>query len=1293
MKPNRKLKKPQSSYSKFDLEEIIGLTVTNANGLASSTIDSKFAYTAGCVVVVYDVDLGTQSHLMVSNRTPKPLRCVAASHDGSYIAAGESGHQPAIIVWSSATLASISELKGHRNGVACTAFSPDGKHLVSVGIPQDGCICLWDWRSGKLVKKLKTCSPFSDVASVSFSADAKFILTAGKKHIKIWTVGLPTKSRAKTEPVSLTMHGKHVNLGNHKGCTFTDIVSPKGGDIVLVYALTGVLCVLHDGLTIIQSVNLMVEKGYALSTSQEFIACACNNGIVKLYTISSLEYAGELHYSDEKANNNTTESELATFPDAIACHFSTSEKLVVVYRDQSLYIWNIHGKFQATKCCVLVSHSGCIWDIKNLSCENMHDPSLACVARGCTGGVSFATCSADGSIRLWDLALQSVSTQRRSTLATDQHHVITEQHDILWLVGGGTFERESVVSGVITKGYRTMAVSSDGKHLAAGDSDGNLHIFNLYTSEYTCIQDVHEGEVLSLNFSMPVKKGTNSSVEDLESYYFLASSGHDKMIHLFDVNRKFYPIASINDHSAAVSLVKLTGNGRKIISCGSDRSLIFHDVAETDEEYTISRPHQQKASHGTIYDIAIDPMTQTADKKINVLDIASGQVIRSFKQGGEFGDPTKVCLDPSCSYVVCSYSDRSICMYDFTSGEMVARATGHGEAINGIIFLPDCKHLVSVGSDGCIFVWKVPAFLTSRMLQRIKKNSCPLSPNIISQRTAADRIKYYEENYLRSQSTGAAVIHEGKCPQGTPAFRFSVSRLPQWAKSKVTSPFVIPMDPIPSEVVRLEDHSPSKSSSVGNPPVNLLLHTPSIHNPRLSRNLSVPSYSKDSTTQGTCRSFALDKRWFTIHNVCLDFLSSPEVSNVKEQMVPLSSDLPQSPALEETKIEPMKHSPMNPIVTKFTLDPTSDNNGDVGQASHVNVDESNESGCLSHQHWLNNACALGEELSLQNSKQLQLSTSVDQVDADNCILISGNSSAVSKPKIEAPTTSARKRYSARFSVRRDLVRGQTLVLDSPIVDLCQATNRTKETSLANVTDSSVTKQEISERGSSNQQRERSSNLLIPKHTASQSNSSSSSSKSTEVKTTMIKDQQEACDMIRNDKSNVFTACKDALRTLDASSKTALEVFSRLKCITSTHENYPEASEAQLYAEAAEILPSIAKNVHEIVKCASSCGVDKVDIPGFEPLLGKFAESLSQRVIELLKESCTRKFHDVNFSHKVVNGDRLILEYNFSLSKLRRRDSNPSAVVALVLHQTQIIAAAAAAAGGGHRLQFSIIVRR
>lgn len=72
---------------------------------------------------------------------------------------------------------------------------------------------------------------------------------------------------------------------------------------------------------------------------------------------------------------------------------------------------------QGTKSCVLVSHSACIWDIKNLSCQYMHDLSLACAARGCPGKVSFATCSADGTIRLWNLVVQPESSEDCSSIA------------------------------------------------------------------------------------------------------------------------------------------------------------------------------------------------------------------------------------------------------------------------------------------------------------------------------------------------------------------------------------------------------------------------------------------------------------------------------------------------------------------------------------------------------------------------------------------------------------------------------------------------------------------------------------------------------------------------------------------------------------------------------------------------------------------------------------------------------------------------------------------------------------
>jgi hypothetical protein len=75
--------------SQLVLEEIIGLTTKNGNGLASNISTANCAYVAGCVVVVYNVDSGTQSHLIASHRVPKPLSCVAMSKDGRFVAAGE----------------------------------------------------------------------------------------------------------------------------------------------------------------------------------------------------------------------------------------------------------------------------------------------------------------------------------------------------------------------------------------------------------------------------------------------------------------------------------------------------------------------------------------------------------------------------------------------------------------------------------------------------------------------------------------------------------------------------------------------------------------------------------------------------------------------------------------------------------------------------------------------------------------------------------------------------------------------------------------------------------------------------------------------------------------------------------------------------------------------------------------------------------------------------------------------------------------------------------------------------
>ncbi|XVF76463.1 hypothetical protein PTKIN_Ptkin13bG0268300 [Pterospermum kingtungense] len=406
------------------------------------------------------------------------------------------------------------------------------------------------------------------IESIYSVGDAKYIVTAGKKHLKFWAAGACPRTR--------------------------------------------VMCLIDSGLSLRNSVDL--------------------KDVGSLLYLKAKTCYGEDDLFCQKTSERNFQS-APTLPDAVACQL-ISGKLVIVYGDHSLHAWNFHEENEL------------IFIRLNLCCENIHDPSLMCAAKGCSRGVSFATCSADGTIRLWDLVQQPDAP-------------------------GDTVDNNSLITepvGAMHIGFRSMAVSSDGKYMAVGDCEGNLHIYDLHNSDYKYIK--------GLNYPS------------------------------YDVKRNFVLIESIDEHSAAVTSVKLACDGSKILSCSADRALVFWDIGLTDGRCKICHRHHQMASNGTVYDMSVDPVME---------------VVVTVDQ---------VTMDQAAATSYACF--QIICVYDFMSREMIAQAVGHGEVMTGVIFLPDCKHIVSVGDDGCIFVWKLLARLASRMLQKVKENSVSFSPRIPS---------------------------------------------------------------------------------------------------------------------------------------------------------------------------------------------------------------------------------------------------------------------------------------------------------------------------------------------------------------------------------------------------------------------------------------------------------------------------------------------------------------------------------------------------------------------------------
>ncbi|XP_034721842.1 mitogen-activated protein kinase-binding protein 1-like, partial [Etheostoma cragini] len=75
-------------------------------------------------------------------------------------------------------------------------------------------------------------------------------------------------------------------------------------------------------------------------------------------------------------------------------------------------------------------------------------------------------------------------------------------------------------------------------------------------------------------------------------------------------------------------------------------------------------------------------------------------------------------MDPSGSFFATSCSDKNISIFDYESGECVATLFGHAEIVTCMRFSQDCRHLITVSGDSCVFVWRLDSQMTSVMRKR-----------------------------------------------------------------------------------------------------------------------------------------------------------------------------------------------------------------------------------------------------------------------------------------------------------------------------------------------------------------------------------------------------------------------------------------------------------------------------------------------------------------------------------------------------------------------------------------------
>lgn len=488
------------------LEKVIGLTSLSNASIATASNGSDAYYAAGSCVIRYDIKESAQKSFYKASNA---IACLSISIDEQYLAVGERGQAPNIIVWDIRSGDQHIINSGHKHGIGCIAFSPDSRYLISAGFKNDRQLIVWDWKSRQKISVQKVGRK---VNSIAMSADGSFFITCGKQHFKWWHINCKKKLDS-----SLEVIGKPASiLTKYSNAIFMDVKIASNNNVYSI-ASCGLLCSFDkerkmknfadvDSL-VTYSLVLLEYSQYSshLEKKQNLILVGCSEGLIRIYSAATLEFMSNLPLPVTSLKSGINDSK---FPACLAlCTVPAESKqkveglfvatfptLISIHADRSMIFWDISQINDISQYSYFVHHSACIWDLYFV-------PSSLVRPQG-----AFATCSADSTIRIWhedspmnDIHLKSAiaedgSVQISKTVMTGIVHmepkITTRDCDMIRVVTGIKSSESSASSESIEQNIDDITASTISYTFQRTIADVAIGLTRSLTDPYAGIFDL-----------------------------------------------------------------------------------------------------------------------------------------------------------------------------------------------------------------------------------------------------------------------------------------------------------------------------------------------------------------------------------------------------------------------------------------------------------------------------------------------------------------------------------------------------------------------------------------------------------------------------------------------------------------------------------------------------------------------------------------------------------------------------------------------------------------------------------
>ncbi|PNP52934.1 hypothetical protein THARTR1_06449 [Trichoderma harzianum] len=629
---------------------------------------------------------GSIPRTWTSRERIKAATCLSLSPDGKYLAVGETGYAPRVLIFSlqdassDIPLVSISE---HAFGVNAVAWSGDSKYLASLGAANDGYLYVWkvDPRNGqtKLFQQNRCTSYVKDMVWLGNS-----LITLGIRHIKMWKIdenaGIsPTKPKFASDHPPLsptsqkTLPGRNIILGGLLEATFS--CAAVDGSRFIICTEAGDVCIL-DG-----------------DDKQTKVVCILNLE----FSISTIQIRGNVAYVGGKGGDFTKLDVVRLMEGSKDCIIGTSQSSTGL----------VALGFMANNS-VTIDAKGSIdiWDLDYVPGQtaepssHIHIPGHGEPVAGICPmdrlnemQAAFVTWSNSGMVTFWDLdgkIKASISIPLEGLNVSDANPEPPNQ-------------------------LTCVKISKSGRLLVTADRLGVLRVTDTVTEECLLDTKAHSADCTSISLS-----------EDGEKF-LMACCGRDRTAQLFHRASPSGNIEHFQTIEFAARVVQvLISSDDKVITCSWDRIMHIHDLVtkEGDPDAIAAIPSKVvslKASP-TSMTVSLDSRTvfvSMLDRSVCQYDILTGRPINCFKCMDESSIESAVLESISIEQgsprdsdflLAASNTDKSIRLYDSISGNFLDREWGHTEAINGVCFVEDSdesRRVVSVAADGTIMIWSL----------------------------------------------------------------------------------------------------------------------------------------------------------------------------------------------------------------------------------------------------------------------------------------------------------------------------------------------------------------------------------------------------------------------------------------------------------------------------------------------------------------------------------------------------------------------------------------------------------